>query len=86
MLAIGISDEDLELAKRVYAYSLRTCTYCGSNSTPLGKCSLCMEMRYCIGADCQHQHWNHKTPAAESHKVLCPRIFVRGSKGRTRRA
>jgi hypothetical protein len=38
----------------------------------------------CVGTDCQHAHWN-KTPAAESHKVLCPRIFVRGNKGRTRR-
>ena len=44
-----------------------------------------MELRYCIGTDCQHGDWN-KTPAADSHKVLCPRIFVRGSKGRTRRA
>jgi hypothetical protein len=43
-----------------------------------------MELRYCIGTDCQYQDWN-KTPAAESHKVLCPRIFVRRSKGRTRR-
>jgi hypothetical protein len=48
---------------------------------PAPKCSLCMELRYCIGIDCQHVHWN-KTPAADSHKVLCPRIFVRGSKGR----
>jgi hypothetical protein len=45
-----------------------------------------MELRYCIGTDCQHGDWNHKTPAAESHKVLCPHIFVWGSKGRTRRA
>jgi hypothetical protein len=44
-----------------------------------------MEVSYCIETDCQHLHWN-KNPAAESHKVLCPRIFVRGSKGRTRRA
>jgi hypothetical protein len=85
MLAVGISDEELELAKRVYAYSKRTCTFCGSNSAPLRNCSLCMELRYCIGTDCQHSHWN-KTPAAESHNVLCPRIFVRGSKGRIRRA
>jgi TPR repeat protein len=81
MQATGLSDEELELAKRVYAYSLRTCTSCGSNSVPLRNCSLCMELRDCIGTDCQHDDWN-KTPAAESHKVLCPRIFVRGSKGR----
>jgi hypothetical protein len=81
----GISEEELALAKEIYAYSLRTCTFCGSNSAPLRNCSLCMELRYCIGTDCQHAHWN-KTPAAESHKVLCPRIFVRGSKGRIRRA
>jgi hypothetical protein len=80
----GISDEDLALAKQIHAYSQRTCTFCGSSSVPLRKCSLCMELRCCIGADCQHAHWN-KTPAAESHKVLCPRILVRGSKGRTRR-
>jgi TPR repeat protein len=85
MLATSLSDEDLELAKRVYAYSQRTCTFCGSNSAPLRNCSLCMELCYCVGTDCQHAHWN-KTPAAESHKVMCPRIFVRGSKGRTRRA
>jgi hypothetical protein len=85
MVLYGLSDKDLALAKRVYAYSLRTCTFCGSNSAPLRNCSLCMELRYCIGTDCQHAHWN-QTPAAESHKVLCPRIFVRGSKGRTRRA
>jgi hypothetical protein len=85
MLATSLSDEDLELAKRVYAYSQRTCTFCGSNSAPLRNCSLCMELCYCVGTDCQHAHW-YKTPAAESHKVLCPRIFVRGSKGRTRRA
>jgi TPR repeat protein len=85
MMSSGISDEDLELAKRVHAYSQRTCTFCGSNSAPLRKCSLCMELRYCIGTDCQHADWN-KSPSAESHKVLCPRIFVRGSKGRTRRA
>jgi TPR repeat protein len=85
MLGIGLSDEDLELAKHVNAYSLRTCTFCGSNSAPLRNCSLCMELRYCIGTDCQHVDWN-KTPAAESHKVLCPRIFVRGSKGRIRQA
>ena len=85
MLASGLSDEDLELAKHIYAYSQRTCTFCGSNSAPLRNCSLCMERRYCIGTDCQHAHWN-QTPAAESHEVLCPRIFVRGSKGRTRRA
>ena len=85
MLCFGLSDEDLELAKRMFAYSKRTCTFCGSNSAPLRNCSLCMELRYCIGTDCQHADWN-KTPAAESHKVLCPRIFVRGSKGRIRRA
>jgi hypothetical protein len=85
MIDFGLSDEELELAKQIYAYSLKTCTVCGSNSAPLRKCSLCMERRYCINTDCQHAHWN-KTPADESHKVLCPRIFVRGSKGRTRRA
>jgi hypothetical protein len=68
----------------MYAYSQMTCAFCGSNSAPLLKCSLCGEVRYCIGTDCQHADWN-KTPAAESHKVLRPRIFVRGSKGRTRR-
>jgi hypothetical protein len=84
MLAVGLSEEDLEVAKHMYAYSKRTCAFCGSNSAPLRNCSLCMELRYCIGTDCQHDHWN-KAPAAESHKVLCPRIFVRGSKGRIRR-
>jgi TPR repeat protein len=84
MVGFGLSDEELELAKRVHAYSQRTCTSCGSNSVPLRKCSLCMELRYCIGTDCQHAHWNW-TPSAESHKVLCPRIFVRVSKGRMRR-
>jgi hypothetical protein len=84
MIGFGLSEEDeLEIAKRIHAYSLRTCTFCGSNSAQLRNCSLCMELRYCIDTDCQHGHWN-KTPAAESHKVLCPRIFVRGSKGRTR--
>ena len=85
MTSFGFFDEELELAKNIYAYSKRTCTFCGSNAAPLRKCSLCMELRYCIGTDCQHAHWNW-TPAAESHKVLCPRIFVRGSKGRIRRA
>ena len=85
MMNTGLSEEDLELAKHIYAYSKRTCTFCGSSSAPLRCCSLCMELRYCIGTDCQHAHWNW-TPAAESHKVLCPRIFVRGSKGRIRRA
>jgi TPR repeat protein len=85
MQATGLSDEELELAKRVYAYSQRTCTFCGSNSIPLRNCSLCMELRYGINTDCQHADLN-TTPVAESHKVLCPRIFVRGSKGRTRRA
>jgi hypothetical protein len=85
MLTYGLSDEELELAKRVYAYSLRTCTFCGSNTAPLRHCSLCMEVHYCIATDCQHADWN-KTPAAESYKVLCPRKFVRGSKGRIRRA
>jgi hypothetical protein len=84
MFTCGISDEELELAKRMFAYSQRTFTFCGSNDAPLRNCSLCMELRYCIGTDCQHAHWN-QTPASESHKVLCPRIFVRGSKGRTRR-
>jgi TPR repeat protein len=69
VLYLGISDEELELAKNVYAYSKRTCTFCGSNAAPLRKCSLCMELRYCIGTDCQHADWN-KTPAAESHKML----------------
>ena len=85
MLDTGISEEDLELAKRIYAYSLRTCAFFGSNSAPLRHCSLCMEVHYCIATDCQYQAWN-KTPSAESHKVLCPRIFVRGSKGRICRA
>jgi hypothetical protein len=85
MMALGISEDEIELAKNIYAYSQRTCAFCGSNAAPLRKCSLCMELRYCIGTDCQHGDWN-KTPAADSHKVLCPRIFVRGSKGRTRRA
>jgi hypothetical protein len=85
MVIVGISEEELELAKNIYAYSLRTCAFCGSNSAPLRKCSLCMDVRYCIGTECQHGDWN-KAPTAESHKVLCPRIFVRGSKGRTRRA
>ncbi len=44
-----------------------------------------MKLGYCMNTDCQDADWR-KTPAAESHKVLCPRIFVRGSKGRTRRA
>jgi hypothetical protein len=35
MMATGLSDEELELAKHIYAYSLRTCTFCGSNSAPL---------------------------------------------------
>jgi hypothetical protein len=85
MLAVGLSEEELEVAKRMYAYSQRTCTFCGSNSIPLRNCSLCMELRYGINTDCQHADLN-TTPVAESHKVLCPRIFVRGSKGRTRRA
>jgi hypothetical protein len=85
MMNYGFSDEDLALAKRFYAYSQRTCRLCGSNAAPLRNCSMCMEVRYCIAGDCQHADWN-KTPAAESHKVLCPRIFVRGIKGRTRRA
>jgi TPR repeat protein len=84
MMNNGLSDEDLELAKRIHAYSLRACAVCGSNSAPLRNCSLCMEVRYCIASDCQHADWN-KIPSAESHKVLCPRIFVRGSKGRIRR-
>jgi hypothetical protein len=85
LLGTSISEEEIELAKNMYAYSLRTCAFCGSNSAPLRNCSLCMEVRYCIATECQHAAWN-TTPAAESHKVLCPRIFVRGSKGRTRRA
>jgi hypothetical protein len=85
MLGAGLSDEELAQAKHIHAYSKRTSTFCGSNSAPLRNCSLCMELRYCINTDCQHAHWN-QTPAAESHKVLCPRIFVRGSKGRIRRA
>jgi hypothetical protein len=85
MMGFGIvSEEELELAKRIYAYSLRICAFCGSTSAPLANCPLCMECRYCIAMDCQLQHWN-KEPAAESHKVLCPRIYVRGSKGRIRR-
>jgi hypothetical protein len=51
-------NRSLELAKHIYAYSQRTCTFCGSNSAPLRNCSLCMELRYCIGTDCQHAHWN----------------------------
>jgi hypothetical protein len=54
MMAVGISDEELELAKHIHAYSKRTCTFCGSNSAPLRNCSLCMELRYCIDTDCQH--------------------------------
>ena len=84
MMGFGFSDEELELAKHIHAYAQKTCTFCGSNSAPLRNCFMCMELRYCIGTDCWHAHWN-KTPAAESHKVLCPRIFVRGSKGRIRR-
>jgi hypothetical protein len=84
-LATGLSDEELELAKHIHAYSQRTCVFCGSSSAPLRNCSLCMDLRYCIGTDCRHADWNNN-PAAESHKVVCPRIFVRGSKGRTRRA
>jgi TPR repeat protein len=42
MVSYGLSDEDLELAKHIHAYSQRTCTFCGSNSAPLRKCSLCM--------------------------------------------
>jgi hypothetical protein len=49
---ICISEEDLELAKHIYAYSQRTCTFCGSNAAPLRNCSLCMEVRYCTGTDC----------------------------------
>jgi hypothetical protein len=85
MMFFGLSDEQLELAKHIHAYSQRTCKFCGSNSAPLRNCSLCMEVRYCISTDCQHADWN-KNPSAESHKVLCPRIFVRGSKGQMRRA
>jgi hypothetical protein len=70
MMMFGISEEELEVAKRMHAYSQRTCTFCGSNAAPLRKCSLYIEVRYCIGTDCQHAHWN-KTPSAESHKVLC---------------
>ena len=85
MMNYNLSEEELELIKRIYAYSQRTCAFCGSDSAPLRNCSLCIELGYCIGTECQHDVWN-KTPAAESHKVLCPRFFVRGSKGRTRRA
>jgi hypothetical protein len=34
MLSSGLSEEELELV--IYAYSKRTCTFCGSNSAPLG--------------------------------------------------
>jgi hypothetical protein len=64
MMQFGLSDEDLELAKRIYAYSLMACAFCGSNSTPLLKCSLCGDVRYCIGTDCQHADLN-KIPAAQ---------------------
>jgi TPR repeat protein len=40
MMAAGISDDELELAKNIYAYSQRTCAFCGSNAAPLRKCSL----------------------------------------------
>ena len=84
MLATGVSDDDLELAKKIHAYSQRFCAFCGSTSNPLRSCSRCMEVRFCIDTDCQYRHWNSE-PREESHKVLCPRIYVRGSKGRIRR-
>ena len=37
-----------------------------------------------MDTECSRLHWN-KTPEEESHKVLRPRIFVRGSKGMTTR-
>ena len=84
MLTFGLSDEDLVLAKKAYAFSLRTCAFCGSKTAPLAKCSGCKEVRYCIGTDCQIQHWNN-TPREESHKALCSRIYMPGSRGRTGR-
>ena len=85
MLVVGLTDEDLQLAKKIHAYSQRFCAFCGSTSNPLRSCSRCMEVRFCIDTDCQYRHWNSE-PREESHKVLCPRIYVRGSKGRTRKA
>jgi hypothetical protein len=58
VMTFGLSNEELALAKRIHAYSLRTCTFCGSNSAPLRHCSLCMEVHYCIVTDCQYQAWN----------------------------
>ena len=80
----GLSDEDLQLAKKVYAYFLRTCAFCGSKTAPLATCSSwCMEVRYCIGTDCQMHDWS-STPREESHRALCARSYVLGSRGRTR--
>ena len=85
MLTHGLSDDELQLAKKIHAYSQRFCAFCGSTSAPLRSCSRCMEVRFCIDTDCQYRHWNSE-PREESHKVLCPRIYVRGSKGRTLKA
>jgi hypothetical protein len=35
MMNAGLSYEEIELAKHIHAYSLRTCTFCGSNAVPL---------------------------------------------------
>jgi hypothetical protein len=81
MVATGVSDEELEVAKRIFAYSLRTCTFCGSSSAPLRKCSLCMELRYCIGTDCQHADW--KNPPRRSPTRCCaPASSWAGARGR----
>jgi hypothetical protein len=64
LLANGLSDEELELAKHIYAYSKRTCTFiCGSNSAPVHRVSLLH------GTDCQHGDWNR--PPRRSRTRFC---------------
>lgn len=74
MLLSGVSDEELQLMKHMYDFSNRSCSFCGSKSTPLNYCSLCSETLYCADTGCLHLHW-HVTASSESYKASRRRIL-----------
>ena len=58
--------DKLEHKKKVQVGDVNECANCGTQATPLSKCSRCKLTSYCCQA-CQRQHWS----AVGGHKKFC---------------
>jgi len=53
---------------------VQKCSFCGTASSTLQKCSRCLEVQYC-NSDCQKKHWkDHKAPCNQKQLEISKAI------------